>query len=1135
MKNLSNRILLKGIIIVTMTKVLFFFCSLNLAAAVGVYAQNDIISIKMENTDIKTVFAAIEEETDYFFFYRDEEIAGLNQVSIVKENAPVSDIVKELLAGTNFTYKLIDHYIAIVPFRKTTPDAIQERRINGIVRDADGLPFPGVTVVVKDNHTSAVITDSDGKFTISARPGDVLLFSFVGMKTLEITATESENISVTMQEDLIELDDVIVVAYGVTKKESFTGSASVVSTERIAERPVTSFTDVLGANTTGVLVTTTGQPGDMPVVYIRGIGSMNASSAPLYVIDGVAVNMSDMAQLGNTSSNPMTSLNPNDIASMTVLKDAAAASLYGSRAANGVIIITTKQGKEGKTRFNLDVQYGISQHLNTVDMADKDQFAELWVTGELHALMRKATPSGMNSYEYTKQCYGDEATYAGFLTTARNNFNKAFAIEGIIYDFWGDGYDMYPDTDWLNEVSRQGQTEKINFSASGGQNGVTYFASGEYYNVLSPLKQAALTRYSGRANISSRSNERLWFGANLNISYTDQSGPQSGQMFADPLRAAHDIPPVVPVYYSDGTSNSTFPYDVLSNYNPVAILDKADYYTGTYRQNAVAWAQLNITDGLNFKSTFGFDARETDENRWYPNGIAAGKSAIGIKYEYYSIRRRITSSNILNYTKTFSKVHNLNLLAGWEGEHTYSKYFGGEMTNYQTEFTPVINAGSLIRSLSGYYTDDALLSALGKAEYNYDNRYYGAVSFRRDGSSRFSAESRWGNFYSVSGAWRISEEAFMSDIKWLDDAKLRASYGINGTLPGGLYDYIGNYVFGNDYNDQSGAAVTNVENLNLSWEKSKNINIGIDAGILKGRLSASAEYFHRYSDGLLLDRELSRVSGYTTATVNLGAMSNKGFEYTVTAVPVERNNFSWDITLNLSTLKNKIESLPSDNVDGIRIDRVGYPTLSWYMQEWAGVDKETGEPLWYVVSETGEKTTTKVFNDATRQILGSAIPHYSGGINTTLRYKNLEMSALFSFGLDFLVYDYDAARSTWDDGYSKKINKEVSMLDNWRPDNVDSNYPILINGYKNGSNYSSRYLYDGDYLKMKNIILSYTAPKKLSNNLKLEDLKVFVQAENIFILTEMPGFDPETNSSGFRYHYAYPTPRTFLAGINLSF
>jgi TonB-linked SusC/RagA family outer membrane protein len=1135
MKKPSNRILLKGIIIVTMTKVLFFFCALNLSAAVGVYAQNDRISINMENTDIKTVFAAIEEETDYYFFYRDEEISGLNRVSIIKDNVSVAQVIKELLDGSDLTYKVIDNYIAIVPSRKIRPDAVQEHRINGLVRDADGHPFPGVTVSVKSKPLHAVITDSEGKFTISANPGDILQFSFVGMKTLEIVATEEENMIVTMEEDLIELDDIIVVAYGVIKKESFTGSASVVSSERIAERPVTSFTDVLGANTTGVLVTTTGQPGDMPIVRIRGIGSMNASNSPLYVIDGVAINMSDMAQLGNIQSNPMTSINPNDIESMTVLKDAAAASLYGSRAANGVIIITTKQGKEGRTRFNLDVQYGFSQHLNTVDMANKDQFTELWTTGEIHALMRKATPSGMNTYEYIKQCYADEALYTSYLASARTNFNKAFAIEGSIYDFWGDGYDMYPDTDWLEAVSRNGQTQKINFSATGGQNGVTYFASGEYYNVLSPVKQAGLTRYSGRANLTSKSHKMLWFGANLNISVTDQSGPQSGQMFADPLRAAHDIPPVVPVFYSDGTYNSTFPYDVLSNYNPVAILDKADYYTGTHRQTAIAWAQLNIIEGLNFKSTFGFDSRQTDENRWYPIGIAAGKSNIGIKYEYYSIRSRITSTNVLNYTKTFGEVHNINVLAGWEAEHTHTKYFGGEMTNYQTEFTPVINAGSLIRSLTGYYTDDALLSALGKAEYNFDNRYYAAVSFRRDGSSRFSDQSRWGNFYSVSGAWRISKESFMSDVKWLDDAKLRASYGINGTLPSGLYEYIGNYVFGNDYNDQSGAAITNVENLNLSWEKSRNFNIGMEASAFKGRLSASAEYFRRYSDGLLLDRELSRVSGYTTATVNLGAMSNKGFEYTLSAIPIELRDFSWDITLNLSTLRNKIESLPSDNVSGTRIDREGYPNLSWYMQEWAGIDKETGEPMWYVVSETGERTITKVFSDATRQILGSGLPHYSGGLNTSFKYKNLELNALFSFGLDFLVYDYDAARSTWDDGYSRKINKEVAMLDNWRPDNTDSDYPILINGYKNGSNYSSRYMYNGDYLKMRNIILSYTMPKKLSGNLNLDGLKVFAQVENVFILTEMSGFDPETNSSGFRYHYAYPTPRTYLAGINLSF
>ena len=294
------------------------------------------------------------------------------------------------------------------------------------------------------------------------------------------------------------------------------------------------------------------------------------------------------------------------------------------------------------------------------------------------------------------------------------------------------------------------------------------------------------------------------------------------------------------------------------------------------------------------------------------------------------------------------------------------------------------------------------MSFIGKAEYNFDHRFYAAFSYRRDGSSRFSRESRWGNFYSVSTAWRVSKEKFLEDLKWISDAKIRFSYGVNGTLPNGLYDYIGNYVFGQDYNGLSGASVTNVENLNLSWERSKNTNFGIDLGLWDGRIFLIADYFDRFSDGLLLDRELSRVSGYTTATVNLGSMRNRGFEFTLNSTPIETRSFSWDISFNLSTLLNTIENLPTDNVTAQQIDRQGYTQQSWYLPEWAGIDKATGEPMWYHVDgASGERTLTKSIDDATRQIFGNSMPHYYGSVNSLLKYRNFDLKYHYSHLLLF--------------------------------------------------------------------------------------------------------------------------------------
>ena len=1136
MKNPLKLLQCRAIKIVLTMKVFLLICVLNVAAAVHSMAQVNI-TINLEEANIESALSQIERETNLFFFYKSEELSRLGRITHNFKNEPISQVLDRLLLKSGLTYKIIDEYIAILPENIGNKDAQQIKTISGIVKDSSGEPMPGVSVVIKSRPNVGVLTDSDGRFTINAEIGEILQFSFIGMKNIEVLLRSAEILNVEMEEEIIGLDDVIVVAYGTIKRESYTGSASVVSAEKINERPLSSFSEALQYNSTGLIVNTSGMPGAMPTIRVRGVGSMNASNDPLYVIDGIPSDMSEISQLSNITSDPMTSLNPNDIESITVLKDAAAASLYGSRAANGVIIITTKQGKEGKTKFELDAIHGISELSYFPDVCNKDEYVNIWVTSELHSIMRaKAISDGVDPYQHILESYNDPVLYETYLATARSRFNNAFKIEGNQYDFWGDGYNMYPDTDWRNEVSKIGKTDKINFSASGGYRRLTYFASGEYYDIQSPIKGASLRRYSGRSNLTTKVNDLFWFGVNINLSYTDQSGPQTGAMYANPVRTAAYLPPVIPVYNSDGSFNASFPYNVLSSYNPVAIIDAADFETITHRQISSAWAQFNITDDLFFKTTFGYDVRQIDEGRWYPPGIASGKATNGGKFEYFSNRRRVTSSNIINYAKSFGSKNNINLLGGYEIEHTHTKYFGGEAANYQTSFTPELTAGSVIQALSGSKTDDALMSFIGKAEYNFDHRFYAAFSYRRDGSSRFSRESRWGNFYSVSTAWRVSKEKFLEDLKWISDAKIRFSYGVNGTLPNGLYDYIGNYVFGQDYNGLSGASVTNVENLNLSWERSKNTNFGIDLGLWDGRIFLIADYFDRFSDGLLLDRELSRVSGYTTATVNLGSMRNRGFEFTLNSTPIETRSFSWDISFNLSTLLNTIENLPTDNVTAQQIDRQGYTQQSWYLPEWAGIDKATGEPMWYHVDgASGERTLTKSIDDATRQIFGNSMPHYYGSVNSLLKYRNFDLSLLLSYALDFNVLDYDGALNTQDDGYSRQRNKERVLLDNWRPDNTNSENPILMAGLRNGSNYSTRYIYKGDYLKLKNLRLGYTIDTKLSNRLGMEGIKMYVQAENLFIKTHMPNFDPELADNGKRYLYDYPPSRTIMVGFNLKF
>ncbi|MFC2116794.1 SusC/RagA family TonB-linked outer membrane protein [Bacteroidota bacterium] len=1010
-----------------------------------------------------------------------------------------------------------------------------QERVTGTITDEDGEPLMGATIVIKSNPSVGGISDVAGNFSLEVNSGDVLVFSFIGMETQEVRITNQRVLSIVLKMDATELSEVMVVAYGVTKRESFTGSASVVSADKIESRPVSSFTAALAANTTGVVINTSGQPGDGEVVRIRGTGSVNASNAPLYVIDGIAVNMSDLTQLSTVGANPMATINPSDISSITVLKDAAASSLYGSRAANGVILITTKQGKEGKTKFTLDVQNGIANGLYTKPVANKDEFAELWVTGELHRIMGiDAIFTGLSKIDYIKDTYGNDNTYEYYLNRARDNFNNAFAINDTVYDFWGDDPSEHPNTDWYDVVSRTGGTQKINLSASGGQEGLTFFTSGEYFKQTGTIIGSDLSRLSGRLSITSKTNKFAWLGVNISLSYYNQNGPLQGNLYANPLRAAANIPPVVPAYV-DGEPNLSLPGDILNNYNPVAIMEKNIYNSYSYRTLGTAWLQLNFTETLNLRSTFGYDSRPHHEIRWENKDIGTGAGYDGRRQEIETTRRRLTSSTILNYTKSINEVHNFSLLAGWEAEWTHTDRLGGVSTGYVNNLTPILSAGATPTETIGRSFDDALLSAISRVNYNYNNKYYAQGSYRGDGSSRFGSDSRWGHFYSVSGSWRISQEPFMN-LNWLDDAKIRASYGINGTVPSGLYDYLGNYTLGFDYYNLSGARVTNVANMGLSWEQSENTNLGIEIKVFDGRIFASAEYYNRHAKDLLFNREISRTTGFTNATVNMGAMKNYGFEYSLDAYLLRFNNLSWNMVLNLSTLTNVITELPNDNVGPTNIDRVGYAEGSLYLPEYAGVDPETGSPMWYNIDElTDEKTLTFEYSEATRQIIGTREPKYSGGLGSYLKYKNLDLNILFSFAWDFYTLDYCASRYTQTDGGQSYLNAETSQLDSWTPVDTTSSNPIRINGLTNGSQFSTRYAYNGAYFKMKNIILSYRLPLKLVSKLKLSACKIYVQAENLFVLTEMPNFDPEIRVNGYRYVYDFPPPQTFTFGINLSF
>ena len=1006
-----------------------------------------------------------------------------------------------------------------------------QTKVSGVVTDAkDGSPIPFASVVVKGT-TTGTATDADGKYTITAPTSQsTLLFSTIGYISQEVAVEGRNTINVILAEDTEMLDETIVVAYGTVKKSSYTGSASVIGEDVMLERPYASFTDALSSNMPGLVSMGGSQTGSMPTIRIRGFGSMNASLAPLYVIDGIAMDMSDLAELGDHSISPMTSLNPSDIESITVLKDAASAALYGSRAANGVILITTKQGKAGKLKIDASATIGVSEFTYFPDLVNTEEYAQIWSTAKMHALMyNDGKKAGEDPYKYVGKMYADKEKYDSYLASARAAFNKYYTQEGKIYDYWGGDKDKFADNNWYDVITRLGTTQKYNLSLSGGTDKLTYFVSGEYYNVQSTMQNSGMERYSTRANITSKQNKRFWFGTNMNFSYQTLAGPQSNNMYANPWRVAAQLPTVIPAKNSDGSWNVGF--SEMSGYNPGQILEKAVFDDVIEHATVSPWAQLNLAPGLTLKETFAYDVRILDEIRWYQQGVAAGKNNNGIYNEWYTSRDRTTSSTVLNYTKGFGQ-HNLNALVAWEAENQTTSWMGGSMTQYQTPYTPAISAGTLISSFKGNHYSEGMLSLISKVDYNYAEKYFLSGSYRRDGSSRFAKGHRWGGFYSVSGAWRFTQEEFMKGCSWLTEGKLRASYGTSGTRPSGLFDYSSGYDFGANYYGVSGATINNVQNENLCWEKNQIFDIGLDLTFLNGRITLETDFYDRKSDDLLIDQELSRTTGYSTATVNLGKLGNKGFEMTLGGYLVERKNFQWEMKFNAAYLQNKLLEYPADDVGTYTITRVGEALHTWYMPEWAGIDKTTGEPMWYKVDdETGEKTAVKNYADATRVVLGNYNPKWTGGLSTTLTFYNFELSALAGFSAGFKVYDYAGPTNWSDDGYSSTYIHERKLLDSWTPDNTSSDNPLLLQGIKNGSNHSSRYLHNGNTLRLKNLKLAYNIPTKVCQSIGAKGINVYVQGENLFLWNEL-GFDPEVSTSGGRYHYTWATQRTYIFGLN---
>jgi TonB-dependent starch-binding outer membrane protein SusC len=975
----------------------------------------------------------------------------------------------------------------------------QTRTVTGKVTDDKGAALSGVSVRAGN---AGVNTDASGNYTLKV-PTTVktLTFSYVGFASVTKDIT-GNTVDVRLAPENAALTEVVVVGYGTQKRADVTGSVATVKAADIENKPFSSIDKALQGQVAGLQsVAASGQPGASQAILIRGVSSISAGNAPLWVIDGVPVNTGNASQLA-TTANLLSTLNPNDIESISVLKDAASQSIYGSRAANGVIIVTTKKGKTGRTVFRFDTEVGV----NNIAYVN-DKYRPL-TAAEYVAI----TKEGLTNLGVSQAT--NDATIAGLGGTSGIDYNWYDAI-----------------------VKKNAPQQQYNLSMSGGNEKTTFFISGGHFIQEGTTINSNMKRTNGNVNFQHKATDRLTIGLNLNGGVTNQRAPLNGGSFGNPVLASYFMLPTRSAYNTDGSYNFT---NLGGLHNVVALteIDKRFLRQSSFRGSLSG--EYRILNNLKFRSQFGSDYNILEEDQYnnplHGDGVASNGRSLSSYTRYFNY----VWTNTLSLAQSLLKSGDLMLNAqlGYESQKSagYISYLQNSQFPPTTALTYPASGASPITAFA-QTSDYTFNSAFASANFNFKNKYVVSGSFRRDGSSRFGPKNRYGNFWAVGASWNIDKEAFMENVSAISQLKLRASYGVNGNAAIGNYDWAPSYNFGNNYNQQPGSSPGNVGDSSLTWELNKPLDFGIDISVLKNRINLTVDYYVRKSEDLLLGVQLSRTSGYTQTTRNTGAMENKGLEVTLNAIPVRTKNFDWTVDFNFATNKNTITSLPggADILNGTQVHRQGEPITSWFVREYAGVDPANGDPLWY--TDATQKTTTNVYPAAsTRQIHGQSLPKYFGSLNNTINFKGFSLEAQLYYNYGNLVYD------TWGSyqlasGFGATFNKVARVLDRWTtPGQVTDIPKYIYNGNKNFQSASSFYLQSGDFIRLRNVQLGYTFPKALVSKVKLSNVFFYVRGTNLFtwVKDKNLSFDPEqgTNSSTNLQVFI---PKTLTAGLNIGF
>ena len=1026
--------------------------------------------------------------------------------------------------------------------------AIEAKTVKGTVLDAStGEPLIGATIMA-DGTNNGVATDLEGRFSFNV-PDNVknILVSYVGYDAKVVPA--AANVKVELEKANTQLDDVIVVAYGTAKKSSITGSASSIDVTKLESRPITNVTKAIEGQVTGVLTTTgSGQPGSSATIRVRGYGSINASREPLYVVDGIPYDGS------------LSSINPSDIESMTILKDASAGALYGARGANGVVMITTKKGKEGKASVNWRSTVGwASRAIKEYDMLNQKDFVQLSYEAKRNDYVFKSGYSWADAE--TAAVNALSGLLGGEAYNPFKNYTWGEIIDPATGQVRSDAQAAWNEP-WMDALmNNNALRHEHQVSVSGGTDKTKYMFSLGYLNEDGILTTTGFQRYNARANVST--NVTDWFSANLNTSlshsmqnFSDYDGSSTSNVWY----SAQFVSPLFPVYIKDAEGKNVLDENnkpqldygeggrpgSYNDFNPLGGLldDKADTKTDAASvRTGVTFGsdseRFGVFKGLKLAVNFGLDYRNQLQksymNMYHGNQANAG----GLLMKYNGRTQSYTFNQLLTWNRSFNS-HNIDVLLGHEFYAYKYEYMEAGKTNLVDGILE-LRPGTTMYSADSYSNNYRIESWLGRVNYNYDEKYYVDASFRTDGSSRFHKDARWGTFWSVGANWRLSKEAFMKDVEWIDNLSLKASYGEQGNDQlSSLYAWQSLYNLSYANANQIGGLVSTLENKEISWEKSGNFNVGVEAALFNRRLNFNIEYYNKKTTDMLLSYPMALSTGFSGYNDNVGDISNSGIEFEIRATPVMVQDFTWNVSVMGSTVKNKVLKLTAESpeiINGVYSIKEGNELNTFYMAKSAGVDPATGAQLYWVYDkdEQGNIVNERISSDyskaaTSKYYLGSRIPDLYGSIGTDFSWKGFDLSILTTYSIGGKIYDSLYAASMNNMYYNNNWNSHI--LRRWqKPGDITDVPRVEVAGEYTTTD---RFLVDASYYAIKNITLGYSLPKNLMKKTRINSVRVFGSVDNLALFSHLQGMDPQYDFDGST-DYAYTPNKTYTVGIEVNF